>query len=184
MRPDCAGEGRPWRIAVVEPGSDSATALRLQDIGLAPYMPTEWRSVNAGRRRKREVEVPMIPGYLLVPMPHRIEVWQAALATRGIDHFLHYGGGLGPARVSEAAVELLRAIERERNNKRLKRLAAAGCSEWRKGDDAWVDLLPNRALLAKVVGYDPRGLIEVLLNEDVFGVRAWAVQPKQLQKVS
>jgi transcription antitermination factor NusG len=171
-----------WRIAVVEPGCDSATGLRLSNLGLSPYMPTEWRGVSAGRGRKREIEVPMLPGYLMVPLPDLFSAWQAVRHTRGVAHLLHCAGSEEPALVRDEAIDLVRAIERERNNKRLKRLAAAGRGEWQKGDEAWVDLLPNRALLAKVSGYDARGLIEVLLDEEVFGRKIWAVQPKQLLK--
>ncbi|NEW95513.1 transcription termination/antitermination NusG family protein [Rhodopseudomonas sp. BR0G17] len=178
---------RCWHVVMVDPCTDRSVAKRLEeDLGLLPYVPQEWRSVPGGRGRKREVQVPMLPGYVLVGLPDLDWTWRAVLATRGVEGFLHRSGSQTPATLSDASVERLRYAERCANNKREKRLAAAGKSEWQPGGDVWVDLVPGFSpLLAKIgATKDPRGRIEILLEEDVFGRRAWSVEPKQLRRVS
>lgn len=176
-----------WHVVEVAPATDRVVAQRLEDeLGLAPYIPLEWRSVAAGRGRKREVQVSLLPGYVLVGLPDLDWTWRAVLATRGVKDFLHVGGGLTPATLSDTTVERLRHAERCANNKRQMRLIAAGKSEWTAGSQVWVDLVPGFSpLLAKIgKARDPRGRIEVLLAEDVFGRRAWSVEPKQLLRIA
>lgn len=177
-----------WLCALIDPLNPLATARRLtDDLGLAPYLPMEWKSVAAGRGRKREVQVPLLVGYLLVPEVGELRAcyYRGVLATRGVRGLLHYGGSLSPARISDAKVERLRAEERAADNKRQMRLLAAGKGEWQPGEEVWAEILPGRSLLARISAEKaPRGRIAILLGEEVFGRRSFNVEPKQLQRLA
>uniref|UniRef100_E6VFL0 NusG-like N-terminal domain-containing protein n=1 Tax=Rhodopseudomonas palustris (strain DX-1) TaxID=652103 RepID=E6VFL0_RHOPX len=177
-----------WLCAIIDPLNPLTTVRRLQDeLGLAPYLPMEWKSVAAGRGRRREVQVPLLIGYLLLPEAGGLAHgrYGDVLATRGVRGLLHYAGSQAPARLSDATVERLRAEERAADNKRQMRLLAAGRGEWQPGDEVWAEILPGRSLLARISAEKaPRGRIAILLGEEVLGRRAFAVEPKQLQRVA
>jgi transcription antitermination factor NusG len=174
-----------WRIAVTEPGREKATRERLLDLrlGVKPYLPLEHKQVAAGRRRKRDVELPMFQSYLFIPMPDEREIWHEVLHTRGIQAFLS-DADRRPRELAPAAVEAIRLKEREIDAKRLQRLAAGGQHPLPIGAEVWVkDLLPFQALLANIQSYDKRGRAEVVLQLEILGRRIWAIEPHRLQAI-
>lgn len=177
-----------WLCAIIDPLNPLITVRRLEDeLGLSPYLPMEWKTVPAGRGRRREVQVPLLVGYLLLPEQGDLtdHLYGRVLATRGVRGFLCYSGSQAPARLSDATVDRLRAEERAADNKRQMRLLAAGKGEWQPGEEAWAEILPGRSLLARISAEKaPRGRIAILLGEEVFGRRAWCVEPKQLQRLA
>lgn len=183
--PIAPGAPLRWRVAVTEPGREKSTRERLLDLklGLKPYLPLEHKQVPAGRRRKRDVELPMFQSYLFIPLPDVDEIWHEVLHTRGIQDFLAHPDGR-PRELAPAAVEAIRLKEAEIDAKRLQRLAAAGNYPLPIGAEVWVkDLLPFKALLANIQGYDARGRAEVVLQLEILGRKIWAIEPHRLQAI-
>lgn len=177
-----AGMPLTWHIVVTELGSDKTVAKRLEDLELKPYVPLVYKTVCSGRGRRREISLSMFPSYLLLPMPPDGEAWHQVKITRGVHDFLMIDG-LHPAILPEAMIEAIRQEERRIDNKRQQRLALEGKSEWKKGDQVWVDILPFQTVLANIGDIDARGRIEVLLEMELLGRKSWPVEPKQLKHV-
>lgn len=172
-----------WHIVIAESGAESAIADRIQDeLALHPYLPVIHRTRPAGRGRKREVEDPMFPGYILVPAPDHEEAWARLRAVRGVVDFLAFASGR-PKQLPDAAIEAIRHRERLIDAKRQMRLAAEGVSEFTIGEQVWAEILPFRAMLAKIVEFDARGRCEVLLDMEVLGRKIWPIAPHLLQKI-
>jgi len=171
-----------WHIVVTEFGSDKTVASRLEELGLKPYVPVIYKTVCSGRGRRREVALSMFPCYILLPMPRDGGAWHAVKTTRGVHDFL-MRDDRHAATLSEPAIEAIRHVERDIDNKRQQRLALEGKSEWKKGEQVWVEILPFQTVLANIGDVDARGRIEVLLELEMLGRKVWPVEPKQLKHV-
>lgn len=174
-----------WFVAIVSPGREQTTRDRLIDLGLGlkPLVPIEHKHVPAGRRRKREVALPIFKSYVFIPMPDIREIWHEVLATPGVQEFLSNTAYL-PKMLAPAEIERIRVQARELDAKWLQRSAAAGQYPVEIGARVWVkDLLPFHPLLGNVRGYDKRGRAEVELLEEVLGRKHFAIEPHRLQAI-
>lgn len=174
-----------WRVAIVEPGREQTTRDRLIDLklGLKPLVPIEHKQIAAGRRRKREVAVAIFKSYIFIPMPDIDEIWHEVLATPGVQDFLSNAVGL-PKMLTPAEIVRIRTEAANLDAKWLQRSAAAGKHPIAIGERVWVtDLLPFKALLGAVRGYDKRGLADVELEETVLGRKRFAIEPHRLKRI-
>lgn len=177
-------EPQAWHIVITERAQESATVERLTDLGLAPYMPVLHKLIPAGRRRRREITLPMFTGRLFVPMP--ASAWSRVLGLRGVRGFDHLGGSEKPATIKEEVIAIVQRIERRRLEKFHRRHAAKPKGEgasFERGQRVWATLLPPPfdKLLGTVADIDERGRIEVLLEEELFGRRSWPVAVERLK---
>lgn len=152
-------EPQAWHIVVTERAQESAAVERLKDLGLDPYLPVLHKVIPAGRRRKREITLPMFASRLFVSMP--ASAWSRVLCLRGVRDFERSGGCERPATIPEEAIAIVRRIERRRLDKFRRRHAAK----------------PTGA----VADIDERGRIEVLLEEEILGRRSWPVAAERLK---
>jgi transcription antitermination factor NusG len=172
-----------WRVLITEPGREKSTVARLLDLklGLKPYLPLEHKQVPAGRRRKRDVDVPMFQSYVFLPMPEIDDIWHEVRHLRGVQDFLS-NAERKPKLLLPVAVEAIRLKELELDAKRLQRLAAAGDYPFPIGTQVWVkSLLPFQALLANIESYDKRGRAEIVTQLEVLGRKSWAIEPHLLE---
>jgi transcription antitermination factor NusG len=172
-----------WRVLITGPGREKTTRDKLVDLelGLKPYLPLEHKQVAAGRRRKRDVELPIFKSYIFLPMPEIDEIWHEVLATPGVQGFLSSATRL-PKMLTPSEIDRIRFQERNLDAKRLQRLAMAGKHPMALRAQVWVtDLLPFQALLGRVKGYDERGRAEVVLQEAVLGRKVFAIEPHRLK---
>lgn len=180
---DDNGAPRFWHVVVTEPSREKSTLERLQDLQLKPYLPLIHKTVPAGRRRKRSIEVAMFPCYLFVHLPLGPRYWREVRGTRGVHDFLLVDNDR-PALLTEDAVEAIRWKERGLDAKRLQRLSIEGKGPFEVGERVWVkEMLPFTTLLANVSGYDARGRVEVLLEIEILGRKLWPIEPHLLQKI-
>lgn len=170
-----------WHVVVTELGADGAVVRRIEDLDLHPYRPITYKTVAAGRGRRREIKVSMFPCYLLLQMPGDVEAWRQVRAVRGVHDFLCLSGSQKLATLRDETIEIVRAEERRIGNKRAMRLAKEGKGEWLPGQDVWAEIMPFKTIMAKIVKADNAGKIELLLEMDVLGQRGWKVEPQQLR---
>jgi transcription antitermination factor NusG len=173
-----------WHILVTARAQENTVMAELKDLGLDPYLPVLHKVIPAGRRRKREISLPMFTGRLFVPMPP--SAWGHVLSLRGVHDFDRFGGSERPAVVNDEAIAIVRRIEQRRLEKfRRKHAAKPECDDgqrYEKGQRVWATLLPPPfdKLLGTIADIDERGRIEVLLEEEVFGRRCWPLAPAKL----
>lgn len=172
-----------WHIVVTEPAREKSTIERLRDLELKPYLPLIHKTIPAGRRRRREIEVAMFPCYLFVQLALGPAAWRQVRGVRGVHDFLLVDNDR-PAILSDEAVEAIRWEERGLDAKRLQRLSIAGKGPFEIGERVWVkDMLPFTTLLANVAGYDARSRVQVLLDMEILGRKEWPIEPHLLQKI-
>jgi transcription antitermination factor NusG len=174
-----------WLIAITELHREHATLDRIEDLGLKSYQPVLHKQLPAGRRRKREIELPMFTGRIFIQMPLDVDVWDRVRSVRGVRDFMRVAGDSNkPAVLTDIVIEEVRKMEAKKDAKYLRRLAVAAdetASPFRPGRQVWAEILPLRKLLGRIEETNAKGNIEVLLEVEVFGRRVWPVPPHQLQ---
>lgn len=168
-----------WHILIAERAQENRVVDRLKDLGLDAYLPVLHKVIPAGRRRKREISLPMFTGRLFVPMP--TTACGRVLGLRGVHGFDRFGGSERPAVVKDEVIGIVRRIEARRLEKFRRKHPAKPKGDdghcYEKGQRVWATLLPPPfdKLLATVVDIDERGRIEILLEEEIFGRRSWPI---------
>ncbi|MBB5051138.1 transcription antitermination factor NusG [Afipia massiliensis] len=174
-----------WHVVVTDPARERSTVERINDIEdrrLDPYLPIVHRTELAGRGRKRDVQAAMFPCYFFIRMPANADRWRQLRGIRGVQDFMAFASGR-PKVMASAAIEAIRIKEMELDNKRLMRLASGGEIPWKPGQSVWVDILPYHRMLANIGTAHDKGKIEVLLEMEMFGRKAWKVEPKQILNI-
>lgn len=165
-----------WHIVRALPRRTHLAVREMEAIGLRPYLPVQHRSIPAGRRRKREVEEPLLGDRVFVQLPRTAEAFWRVRELHEVDDFLMMMDGLKPALVPDHVIEIIREVEAIKDRKYRKKLAKKEESPYHRGRQVWADIMTRR-LLGTIEGLDARGRIEVSLESEVFGRRSWPIEP-------
>lgn len=178
-----AGLDLLWHVVITEPGREARAIASIEQLGLHPYWPHLHRKTPGGRRRSREITVSMFPSRILVPMPQTIEAWSRVLAARGVIDFMTQSGSQKLATLPDIVVEEVRKMEAKRDKRYRNLLLRAEKSPYHPGRDVWVEILPLRKMLGKIVDLDGRGRVNVLTEVEIFGRQVWPVEQHKLKFV-
>jgi transcription antitermination factor NusG len=178
---DIEGRQLQWLIVITEPGRERRAVESIEELGLQTYWPRLHRRTPGGRRRSREIEVSMFPGRVLVQMPLTDHAWREVRFARGVIDFMHQADSLKPAILPEPVVDEIRKVEAKKDAKYRNLLMRAEKNPYCTGRDVWVEILPLRKELAKIVDLDGQGRINVLLQVEILGRQVWPVKPHLLQ---
>lgn len=165
-----------WHIVRTLPHRAHLAVREMEAVGLKPYLPVQHRSIAAGRRRKREVEEPLLGDRIFVQLPRTLEAFWRVRELRDVDDFLMMMDGLRPALVPDHVIEIIREVEAIKDRKYRKKLAKKEESPYYRGRQIWADVMTRR-LLGTIEGLDARGRIEVSLETEIFGRRSWPIEP-------
>lgn len=172
-----------WHVAVTEPGREARAVASIQQLGLHAYWPHLHRKTPGGRRRSREITVSMFPSRILVPMPSTEEAWRRVKTARGVVDFMTQSGSQKLATLPQFVVDEVRKMEAKKDAKYRNLLMRAEKTPYYCGRDVWVDLLPLRKMLAKIVDLDGQGRVNVLTEVEIFGRQVWPVRLHQIHFV-
>lgn len=99
-------ENEYWRVVYVASRQEKKVALKMEQLGIAFYLPVSKR-LRIWSDRKKWVDFPMFNGYLFVrPKSHQTEI---VVQTQGVVNYLSFEKK--HARVSEKEIEIIRKIE-------------------------------------------------------------------------
>ncbi|MCK1402048.1 transcription termination/antitermination NusG family protein [Bradyrhizobium sp. 4] len=172
-----------WHVVITEPGREARAIDSIQQLGLNPYWPHLHKRTPGGRRRSREIEVSMFPSRILVPMPQTVEAWHRIRSARGVVDFMMQSGSHKLATLPEMVVRLVREVEEKKDAKYRNLLMRAKKTPYYSGRDVWVEILPLRKMLGKIVDLDSQGRINVLTEVEILGRQIWPLKPHLVQFV-
>lgn len=178
-----AGLDLLWHVVITEPGREARAIESIQQLGLNPYWPHLHKRTPGGRRRSREIEVSMFPSRILVPMPQTVEAWHRVRFARGVVDFMTQSGTQKLATLPETVVRLVREVEEKKDAKYRNLLLRAKKTPYYSGRDVWVEILPLRKMLGKIVDLDGQGRINVLTEVEILGRQVWPLRPHLVQFV-
>jgi transcription antitermination factor NusG len=165
-----------WHIVRTHPHRAHLVVKEMEGLALKPYLPVQHRSIAAGRRRKREIEEPLLGDRIFVQLPLSAEAFCLVRELRDVDDFVMMMGDLKPALVPDRVIEIIREVEAIKDRKWRKQLAKKEESPYHRGRQVWADIMTRR-LLGTIEGLDARGRIEVSLETEIFGRRSWPIEP-------
>jgi transcription antitermination factor NusG len=101
--PSASHQSAPWYVTYTSPRHEKHVAKQCEERGIATFLPS-YRSVRRWKDRKKEVELPLFPGYVFVQVSNerRVDV----LRVPGVVHVVSFQGK--PAAVSISEIEMLR----------------------------------------------------------------------------
>lgn len=172
-----------WHVVITEPGREARAIESIEQLGLHPYWPHLHRKTPGGRRRSREIMVSMFPSRIMVPMPQTVEAWSRVRSARGVVDFMMQSGSRKLATLPQFIVDEVKKMEAKRDRRYRNLLQRAEKSPYHPGRDVWVEILPLRKMLGKIVDLDAKGRVNVLTEVEIFGRQVWPVEQHKLQFV-
>jgi transcriptional antiterminator RfaH len=110
---------QPWYLAYTKPRQEHIAELNLRQQGFLTYLPL-FKVLKRGA--EAPTHEPMFPRYLLLRPAHPGQSLSTVRSTRGVAGLVRFG--VEPGRVSDAAVEGIRAVEQARAQLDLAALTA------------------------------------------------------------
>jgi transcriptional antiterminator NusG len=101
--------GGHWFAVQTEPQQERTVAAGLLDRRFACYLPMRKRRVRVNDRRHRDVDFPMLPGYLFAGFDPAAEGWKRINAIAGVIRVLGYDVDIGDGVIERRPVPVANA---------------------------------------------------------------------------